>query len=473
MTTTKNKIDTINSSLIEESNDSVADPQLMAPSLTDLHNMPPPTSPDPDGVNEKTPLFSAGTSGANPIGNFQSGAERRIAFYLLSTTLLIFGTQNSLILKYQSQQDFLCDENGRNCTTCPENPSDGTECLSFEQPYYQAFTMFVGQSFCFLLYYILNYVKKYKLKKNGLKDWEEEIPEGSTIKKFRGFRILLAWIPCLFDILAQVMQNAGLILTYVSVYQMLRGAIVLFTGTFARIFLQRRQYAFHWIAMVLIVIGVVIVGLASVLFTDPDDSNASNPLLGDILILSAQIFAAAQFVAEDYIMDRYLASPMHLVGLQGVFGVLFWLVVLPIMQVTGGNNGDVGNYMDLKWAFYIFANFNSITVSSIMYAVGIILTNTSGLWITKIVSATSRATIDTFRTMFVWGISLALGWEIFLWLQIVGFVILVLGTMFYNEVIRIPFMDYSHVTSAFEDIVTDVTPQVQKSLDEEEKQGYK
>jgi hypothetical protein len=36
------------------------------------------------------------------------------------------------------------------------------------------------------------------------------------------------------------------------------------------------------------------------------------------------------------------------------------------------------------------------------------------------VSATSRSIIDTLRTLFVWLVSLGLGWEKFNWLQVVG-----------------------------------------------------
>lgn len=39
---------------------------------------------------------------------------------------------------------------------------------------------------------------------------------------------------------------------------------------------------------------------------------------------------------------------------------------------------------------------------------------------TRSVSATSRSIIDTLRTLFVWLVSLGLGWEKFNWLQVLG-----------------------------------------------------
>ncbi len=64
--------------------------------------------------------------------------------------------------------------------------------------------------------------------------------------------------------------------------------------------------------------------------------------------------------------------------------------------------------------------------------------NFFGLSVTRTVSATARSTIDTCRTLFIWIVSLALGWETFKWLQIVGFALLVYGTFLFNDIVRPP-----------------------------------
>jgi hypothetical protein len=64
--------------------------------------------------------------------------------------------------------------------------------------------------------------------------------------------------------------------------------------------------------------------------------------------------------------------------------------------------------------------------------------NYFGLSVTRTVSATSRSTIDTCRTLFIWIVSLALNWETFKWLQVVGFVLLVYGTFLFNDIVRPP-----------------------------------
>lgn len=55
--------------------------------------------------------------------------------------------------------------------------------------------------------------------------------------------------------------------------------------------------------------------------------------------------------------------------------------------------------------------------------------NGTGLAVTKMISATARSTIDSCRTLGIWLVSLALGWEQFKWLQVVGFALLVYGTL--------------------------------------------
>jgi hypothetical protein len=64
--------------------------------------------------------------------------------------------------------------------------------------------------------------------------------------------------------------------------------------------------------------------------------------------------------------------------------------------------------------------------------------NFFGLSVTRNVSATARSTIDTCRTLFIWIVSLFLGWESFKWLQVLGFALLVYGTFLFNGLVRPP-----------------------------------
>ena len=58
--------------------------------------------------------------------------------------------------------------------------------------------------------------------------------------------------------------------------------------------------------------------------------------------------------------------------------------------------------------------------------------------ITKYASAAQRSTVDTCRTLIIWLVFLFLGKEKFLYGELIGFVMLVTGTLVYNEIIEVP-----------------------------------
>jgi hypothetical protein len=81
----------------------------------------------------------------------------------------------------------------------------------------------------------------------------------------------------------------------------------------------------------------------------------------------------------------------------------------------------------------------AVALSSLAIMVSIGGFNFFGLSVTRTVSATSRSTIDTCRTLFIWIVSLGLGWESFKWLQVLGFALLVYFTFLFNGLIQPPF----------------------------------
>lgn len=72
--------------------------------------------------------------------------------------------------------------------------------------------------------------------------------------------------------------------------------------------------------------------------------------------------------------------------------------------------------------------------------------NACGISVTKYASAAQRSTIDTGRTVTIWMVSLALGLESFIPLQIPGFLILTFGTLLYNEIIVLPCCGFNQWT---------------------------
>lgn len=77
---------------------------------------------------------------------------------------------------------------------------------------------------------------------------------------------LLLAIPASFDIIGSSLMNVALTLIPASIYQMLRGMIIIVTSAFSIIFLKRKLYRHHWTSVGVIFVGVLLVGLSAVLF---------------------------------------------------------------------------------------------------------------------------------------------------------------------------------------------------------------
>lgn len=150
------------------------------------------------------------------------------------------------------------------------------------------------------------------------------VPNADDRAPLEGWRTVLLAIPACCDITGTTLMNVGLLFVAASIYQMTRGALVLFVGLFSVLFLKKKLYLVHWFSLVIVVLGVALVGLAGAIFSDkspasfPDHSpelktamllvrdaaaQATDPvvvqtIVGIFLIAGAQIFTASQFCLE-------------------------------------------------------------------------------------------------------------------------------------------------------------------------------
>jgi hypothetical protein len=145
-----------------------------------------------------------------------------------------------------------------------------------------------------------------------------------------GWRVCWMWFPAFFDsasvgasgltvtaVCGTTLMNVGLILTPVSIFQMSRGALVLWVGVLSVIFLRRQLWLYQWTSLVIVTLGVCLVGLSGSLVKkssdeDPEagilrslvalairsDDDPAKVALGVILILFAQVFTATQYVGS-------------------------------------------------------------------------------------------------------------------------------------------------------------------------------
>lgn len=205
-----------------------------------------------------------------------------------------------------------------------------------------------------------------------------------------GWKISLLSLPAICDICATTLMNIGLLFVVPSIYQMTRGALVLFVGLFSVIFLKKKLHLFHWFALVTVVLGVTVVGLAGALHRDktaiPSEisilirntgsimftRNARTPeamrtVIGVFLIAGAQIFTATQFVLEEFILEKYALEPLRVVGWEGLFGFLVTLLGMMVLHLAVGRTlaGQYG-YFDAVEGWRQITTYKTVGIASIL-----------------------------------------------------------------------------------------------------------
>ena len=357
--------------------------------------------------------------------------------YALMLGMLITGTCNTVFLKLQNGEEYYNSDKGKN--------------MSYNHPFFQTFTMFIGEIICLLMYAIIYYKET---KKHG------DIMQSPALidAKKKGLKtdinVFILAIPACFDIIASTLMFVALTMIAASIYQMMRGLLVFVAAMMSVIFLKRRFYRHHWTALAFVVGGVAIVGASPVLYPDDDSGNtdSSNAIFGILLVVAAQLFAGGMLITEEKLLGDYYLHPLKVVGWEGFWGCFIYIILLLIMQFIPCHNDDIcpyGKLEDTPQAFYEMGKNGWILAFGLGSVCSIAFFNALGLSVTKYASAAQRSTIDTSRTLLIWLVFLikpGKGHERFIWLELVGFVLLVIGTLLFNEIIVIPLLGFNEYT---------------------------
>jgi drug/metabolite transporter (DMT)-like permease len=255
-------------------------------------------------------------------------------------------------------------------------------------------------------------------------------------------------IPTFFDLVATVLMNTGFLSVTASVYQMLRGAEMLFAALFAVVFLKRSLNKYHYRGIACCLSGIMLVGASSLLSGEGSASHAVDPaqiLFGMALIVASQAVQAAQITFEDFFMADMAIPPLKIVGYEGLFGTLaMFLFLLPLVQRLPGADGQ-GIHEDSYDTWHMIRNNPAISRILILQLIASLLYNVAGMCVTGHLGAVFRTVLETTRTLFVWLVDLLLfytplgmgklgeSWSMYSWVQAAGFVVLVIGTIVYGK----------------------------------------
>lgn len=231
----------------------------------------------------------------------------------------------------------------------------------------------------------------------------------------------------MLDMIATSTMYVGLNLTYASSFQMLRGSVIVFVAIFSMAFLGKRLKCREWTGILFIIFGLTMVGLSDMLASSDASVNRTDVLIGDTLIILAQIITASQMVYEEKFVAGLDIPALQAVGWEGFFGFcVLSLLLIPMYFINVPpkfTNNPRGVMEDAIDAFYMIKNEHLLMVPITGTIVSIAFFNFAGISVTKEISATTRMVLDSVRTMVIWGVSLILGWQAFHILQVSSFMI--------------------------------------------------
>ena len=363
-----------------------------------------------------------------------SSNEKSASFKLFWAGAMLFsGTFTTIFGKS------LYETNGEGREYCDMNDDDNKDC-DFNKPWFTVLVMKFSMSLCLILYYGFGWGKEHPNAPN---------PSWSTIKAVA--------FPASLDLLNTTLGNVGLLWVNSSIYQMTRGSVVIFSAILSVKYLGRTLREFHFWAIIFVLVAVIIVGVAGVMSSDDDSSSGSAVVLGLGFILAAQLVTAVQFIAEESLMNNPATTldPVALVGFEGLWGLLYFTVLAPVLTVTPRSDMDVSsiwheNFID---TFVQLSNSSALCWLTFGYFCTILIYNISANIVTQTLSAVVRSILEACRVIGVWVVGLLFyyagtgaittvgeEWSNWSYLQLFGFILLMYGTFAYKGLIRMPWV---------------------------------
>jgi len=364
---------------------------------------------------------------------------------LAIATMLIFGSLNTILLKVQLTQRAV--------------GVDGQPKL-FEKPWFMTLTMFSSMVLSLVL------VAGKKVRERSKSSMTESLMDksgnsGTAPKLAAGMsyaaKVRLVSIPAMFDLTAIGIALYGMLLLPASIWQILRGAEIIFAEIISVMALKQKSFAYKWLAVAVCTVGIMIVGAGSLLgsqdHNDETTESTDTLALGIALVLFSQIVAAAQMVAEEYLMKEVDLEAMEVIGYEGMWGLLAMVVVvLPVAYLLPGE--DAGSSENTIDSFVMLRNSSELSETWFVMFLSCLIYNLSGIMITSYLSAVHRVIIEAMRTLVVWFFAILTYYYVdkdsgfaeaitsTSWIEAVGFVVVFVGQLIYGSLIKVPGLTY-------------------------------
>ena len=311
-------------------------------------------------------------------------AINQLYFFFVTGGLLVCGTFNSLIAKLI----YGFTSTGWRGTV-----------HHFKKPWFQTTNMFVGMVLCLPIKYLTSRLCA-KAKVDEEQPLLEESPEDEDSATVPGPSMVI--IPAVADLLATGLMMSGLVFTTASVYQMMRGAQVVFCCILSVASGKARLDQFQKMGIVITVLGISIVGAASCL-ADTSTEEVPLPLItqlfGIFLILLAQLVQAVQMITEQWLLQDIRMDALEVAGYEGLWGsILCFTVFLPLAYLLPG--GDQGRLEDSYDSMLMLYHSGRIVLCEFLNCMSVLSYNWFGLVVTQDFTAMHRVIIEASRLCY-------------------------------------------------------------------------
>ena len=404
----------------------------------------------------------------------QKQEKNKFKFYSLIFFFVMTGSANTILNKYM-------------LSTKSKDAKFGIH------PWFITFGMFIGESFSLILFYFSN--KKNKIKNieklTELKDNVNLINSNDTStnadnsdkKKIAKYYIFI--LPALCDFFGSTIATFGLVYLSSSIYQMMRGILIIFVMILSILILKSKMLAHNYLGALILIIGLILTGISPMVEGDDEENSEFK---GIILIIISQIFSAIQYVVEEKIVRSYIVDSFQMVGFEGMWGSIVYIVVLIIFQFIKCNdfnqnlkenicayrdNYDGNIYLeDTNFALKQMIKKKILILLFILYITSIGIFNISGINLMEYSSSAARAVLDNLRTILIWFYFLLIPQssnyeeleETFKYLQLLGFILIIIGNLIYNEILDIKYLGLSKCYKTKEDNKNDNKRDIQNEL---------
>ena len=318
--------------------------------------------------------------------------------------------------------------------------SSGEE-QSFQNPLFQTWGMFLGM----VIALPVHFAREAMARRRSRVGYDAiGLDRRPSFKEMPRSTYLLLAAPALFDVVATALCMFGLTRVAVSVYQMLRGAAIVFVAILKHFVLKNKLAKYMWVGVALNVVAIILVGVTA----QSSDDASGDPLVGIALILAGAFVQSLQYAFEEKVMSSDVgAPPLLVIGMEGFWGLFVCTFVLYPAAYAAGIEDPYDTWV-------MFRNSEDIQKMFLLYFVAIFSYNLLAVLVTYMLDSVWHAILDNFRPILVWGVDLALFYVVTSgaygeawaypgsYVQVAALFVLLYGTAVYNGSIKVPGCEY-------------------------------